>query len=71
MIGLIPTECSSEFLSLYDSSDFVIAKGMAHAETLTELELKKPHLLLLRTKCPTVARYFGAPRDKNIAKLIF
>lgn len=70
VIGLIPSECSSEFLSVYESSDFVIAKGMAHAETLTELELSKPHLLLLRTKCPTVARYFAAPRDRNIAKII-
>jgi len=70
VIGFIPSECSSDFLETYEASDFVIAKGMAHAETLTELELKKPHLLLLRTKCPTVARYFGVPRYRNVAKLI-
>ncbi len=69
-IGLIPSECDSKFLSIYESSDFIIAKGMAHAETLTELELRKPHLLLLRTKCPSVAGYFGVPRHKNIAKII-
>jgi len=70
VIGLIPSECSSEFLSIYEASDFVVAKGMAHAETLTELDLRKPHLLLLRTKCPNVAEYFGVPRHKNVAKLI-
>jgi len=69
-IGLVPSECDSKFLSIYESSDFIIAKGMAHAETLTELELRKPHLLLLRTKCPSVARYFGVPREKNVAKLL-
>ncbi|RJS87032.1 DUF89 family protein [Candidatus Bathyarchaeota archaeon] len=70
VIGLIPSECSSDFLNVYEASDFVIAKGMAYAETLTELELRKPHLLLLRTKCPTVAGYFKVPRYRNVAKLI-
>jgi len=70
VIGLIPSECSREFLGIYESSDFIIAKGMAHAETLTELELNKPHLLLLRTKCLNVAEYFGVPKRKNVAKLI-
>ena len=70
VIGLIPSECDSSFLKVYEAADFVIAKGMAHAETLTELKLQKPHLLLLRTKCPTVASYFGVPRYRNVAKLI-
>jgi len=70
VIGLIPSECDNSFLKVYEAADFVIAKGMAHAETLTELKLQKPHLLLLRTKCPTVASYFGVPRYRNVAKLI-
>jgi len=69
-MGLISSECSEEFMELYDSADFVVAKGMAYAETLTELDVKVPHLLLLRTKCMNVADYFHVPRDKNIAKLI-
>jgi len=69
-LGLIPSECSEEFLKTYRSSDFIVAKGMAHAETLTELKLEKPHLLLLRTKCPLVAGYFGVPRHKNVAKIL-
>jgi len=66
-VGLQPNECSSEFLEIYNKADFVIAKGMGYAETLTELELNVPHGLLFRTKCNPVARYFGVERNKNVA----
>jgi damage-control phosphatase, subfamily I len=69
-VGLFPEECSEEFLDLYHSVDFVVAKGMGHAETLTELELPVPHALLLRSKCSTVAKHFGVDTGKNIAKLL-
>ncbi len=69
-MGLIPADCSEEFLHFYGSADLVVAKGMGYAETLTEYDLKAPHLLLLRTKCMNVADYFQVPRHKNIAKLI-
>ncbi|MBS7607127.1 DUF89 family protein [Candidatus Bathyarchaeota archaeon] len=71
MMGLIISECSQDFLEAYNSADFVIAKGMGNAETITESELKVPHLLLLRAKCINVANYFGVKRDKNIAKLLY
>jgi uncharacterized protein with ATP-grasp and redox domains len=69
-VGLVPKECSSEFLKVYNSVDFVVAKGMGHAETLTELELPVIHALLLRTKCCTVANFFNVSTGKNIAKLL-
>ena len=69
-VGLFPEECSEEFLELYNSVDFVIAKGMGHAETLTELELPVSHALLLRSKCSTVAGHFGVLTGKNIAKIL-
>jgi uncharacterized protein with ATP-grasp and redox domains len=69
-VGLFLEDCSAEFLNIYNSIDFVIAKGMGHAETLTELELSVPHALLLRTKCCTVANHFNATTGKNIAKLL-
>ena len=69
-VGFAATEVSQEFIEAYDSADLVIAKGMGYAETLTEHKLKKPHLLLLRTKCEPVANYFAAPREKNVAKLM-
>lgn len=69
-VGFAAKEVSQEFIDAYDSADLVIAKGMGYAETLTEHKLKKPHLLLLRTKCEPVANYFAAPREKNVAKLM-
>jgi len=69
-VGLFLQECSKRFLSHYRSVDLVVAKGMGYAETLTEIKLKVPHALLLRTKCQPVANYFGVSKDKNIAKLL-
>jgi uncharacterized protein with ATP-grasp and redox domains len=69
-VGLFLEDCSKEFLELYHSVDFVVAKGMGYAETLTELVLSVPHALLLRSKCSTVASHFGVATGKNIAKLL-
>jgi len=69
-VGLILGECSKRLLKLYESADLVVSKGMGHAETLTELKLKTPHALLLRTKCNPVANYFGVSKERNIAKII-
>ena len=69
-VGLQPKECSKEFLDAYYNADFIIAKGMGYAETLTELELKVPHALLFRTKCNPVARYFNVERNKNVAIIL-
>jgi hypothetical protein len=69
-VGLILEECSEHFLNLYKSADLVVAKGMGYAETVTELNLTRPHALLFRTKCNPVARFFGVSRDKNVAKLM-
>ncbi|MEM0049653.1 MAG: ARMT1-like domain-containing protein [Candidatus Bathyarchaeia archaeon] len=70
-MGLILSECSRDFLKIYETADFVIAKGMANAETITEMKIKVPHLLLLRAKCENVARYFGVKRNKNVVKLLY
>jgi len=69
-VGLFLEDCSEEFITVYHAVDFVVAKGMGHAETLTELELPVPHALLLRTKCCTVANHFNVGTGKNIAKLL-
>ena len=69
-VGLQPSECSKEFLKIYNKADFVVAKGMGYAETLTELDLKVPHGLLFRTKCNPVANYFGVERNRNVAIIL-
>ncbi len=69
-VGLILKECSKRFIALYRSADLVVAKGMGHAETLTETKFTAPHALLLRTKCEPVARHFGTAKGRNVAKLM-
>ncbi len=69
-VGLILEEVSDEFLSLYNSSDLVVAKGMGYTETITEFDLRSPHALLLRTKCQPVANLFNVSMNKNVAKLM-
>jgi len=69
-VGLILEECSEHFLNLYKSADLVVTKGMGYAETVTELNLTRPHALLFRTKCNPVAQFFGVDRDRNVAKLV-
>lgn len=68
-VGLMPEQCSSEFLDVYGSVDLVLAKGMGHVETLTEINLSLPHALLLRTKCQPVANFLNVEKGKNIAQL--
>ena len=69
-VGLFPEDCSEDFINIYYSIDFVIAKGMGHAETITGFDLSVPHALLLRTKCCTVANHFNVSTGKNLAKLL-
>ncbi len=69
-VGLMPEQCSREFLNVYDSVDLVLAKGMGYVETLTELDLALPHALLLRTKCQPVANFLDIEKGKNVAKLM-
>jgi uncharacterized protein with ATP-grasp and redox domains len=69
-VGFAAKEVSADFIEVHNSADIVFAKGMGYAESLTELKLKKPHALLLRTKCEPVANFFRVPREKNIAKLM-
>jgi len=69
-VGLMPEQCSREFLDVYESVDLVMAKGMGYVETLTELDLSFPHSLLLRTKCQPVADFLRVERGKNIAMLM-
>jgi len=61
-MGVLETPHDLELLEVYYSADFVVAKGMENAETLTEMGLKTPHLLPLRAKCKNVASYLRVKR---------
>lgn len=60
---------SGEFLSRLKESDLIVAKGMAHFEYLSEVNLGKPIAFLLVPKCDPVARVLGAERGTLIAML--
>ncbi|ABW01653.1 damage-control phosphatase ARMT1 family protein [Caldivirga maquilingensis] len=60
---------SSEFLSRLKASDLVVAKGMAHFEYLSEVNLGKPTAFLLVPKCGPVARVLGVEKGTLVAML--
>ncbi|MGC8570333.1 MAG: damage-control phosphatase ARMT1 family protein [Caldivirga sp.] len=60
---------SGEFLSRLKESDLIVAKGMAHFEYLSEVNLGKPIAFLLVPKCDPVARVLRAERGTLIAML--
>lgn len=57
VIGLPVNDCSREFRERYESADLVLAKGQAHFETLSDLEIRA--YFLLRVKCEVFARHQG------------
>jgi len=67
--SLIPGTYSERVEEALRESDLVVAKGMAHYETLSELELGRPVAFLLRAKCEPVARSLGVGVGKNVALL--
>ena len=68
-VGLLLEECSAEFLAEYERAELIIAKGMAHYETLSELKLARPHALMFKAKCSPIASNLGVPLGKNVAIL--
>ncbi|MEM2942676.1 MAG: ARMT1-like domain-containing protein [Candidatus Bathyarchaeia archaeon] len=69
-VGLILEECSREFLGAYAEAGIVIAKGMAHYETLSESEMAQPHIFLFKVKCAAISNDLGVPLGKNVAYLV-
>jgi len=69
-IGIDPAECSGEFLERFYGSEFILSKGMANYETLTEFGTPSPTLFLLRVKCEPVAEAFRSPMEQSIAKFV-
>ncbi|KUO84617.1 MAG: hypothetical protein AT709_01840 [Caldivirga sp. MG_3] len=60
---------SGEFLSRLRGSDLVVAKGMAHFEYISEVDLGKPVAFLLIPKCRPVAEALGVEKGTLVAML--
>ncbi len=55
-------------LDAIQGADFVVSKGMANFESLSDAPIR-PIAYLLRTKCHPVARTLGEAKDINVVKL--
>lgn len=58
---------SDEFKKVLRDSDIIVAKGMAHFEYISTLDLDKPVLFLLVPKCHTLSDVLGVPRGTYVA----
>lgn len=62
--GTILKLCSSEFMKVYRSADFVISKGQGNYEGLSGEA--RPIFFLLKTKCAVIARDIGVEKGHII-----
>jgi len=63
-LGTVLERTSKEFQKVFDTADFVIAKGQANYESLSE-QNKKIYFLLM-TKCKVIADDIGVPTHSLI-----
>lgn len=63
-LGTILSRTSAQFNQIYQNCDFVIAKGQANFESLSE-ENKKIYFLLL-VKCGVIAKYINVPEKSLV-----
>lgn len=71
-IGLVPEECSREFMRRLLEADLVISKGQGYYESLTEIQDKigRPIIYMLKAKCKVVARHLGVKAGDNVLKFV-
>jgi uncharacterized protein with ATP-grasp and redox domains len=61
-VGLVLAETSPAFQKIYGEADLILAKGMGHFETMSQIP--DPRIFfLLQAKCPPVAQALGAPHQ--------
>lgn len=63
-LGTILSRTSAQFNQIYQNCDFVIAKGQANFESLSE-ENKKIYFLLM-VKCGVIAKYINVPEKSLV-----
>lgn len=63
-LGTILSRTSAQFNQIYQNCDFVIAKGQANFESLSE-ENKKIYFLLM-VKCSVIAKYINVPEKSLV-----
>jgi len=56
---------------LIKECDLIIAKGMAHYEYLTELNLNKPIIYMLKAKCKPIAQNLNIQQGSYVIQVVF
>lgn len=59
-VGLVLTETSAAFQKIYAEADLILAKGMGHFETMSQIQDPRV-FFLLQAKCLPVAQSLGVP----------
>ncbi|NLX92546.1 MAG: DUF89 family protein [Clostridiales bacterium] len=62
--GAILSQCSDEFLTLFNNADIVISKGQGNYEALSDCE--REVFFLLKAKCPMVAGRVGVNLNEYV-----
>ena len=70
VVGVIPDLCSEEFMQKFRSAEFILAKGMANFETVTDVGTPCPTAFLFRTKCGNIAGRIGVEVGVEVAMLV-
>ncbi len=64
--GAILNQCSTEFLSAFNSADIVISKGQGNFEALSDC--RRPVFFLLKAKCSMIAARLGVDLNDYVFK---
>lgn len=68
-VGLDLATASTEFQREYRKANLIIAKGMGHYETITEMKPEGRVAFLLKAKCQPVADSLDVPLDSCVVKV--
>jgi hypothetical protein len=65
-VGIDWSNVPEKLMKEIESSDIVIAKGMANYESLSDDDVPAPVVHIMRTKCRPVADSIGVPLNQNV-----
>ena len=69
--GIVEEMFSDDFRKVFDKSDFIVSKGMANYEGLTEMDLgRKDVFALLCSKCNPISRNLSVDKNSFVLKKI-
>jgi uncharacterized protein with ATP-grasp and redox domains len=68
-VGLHLPSCSDEFKAQFESADLIIAKGMGHYETMSELPIYGKFVYCLMAKCQPIANSLHVPLNSYVVML--